>query len=264
MKTIQLAIVLLIALGSSSHRECQAGIATSTVFQDGNKYVYPGIGQDPDDPNLNDEDFAGSASRIGIFEFDFPSPLASLDLIQARIRFWVQMPSNAEGDSAPWIVFAEEGMADGKSLYRSLLNGETNRAISTDIRISANLPDSGPGVVEKKMLLFEDLTRQQGLALSSILAANPNHRVEAWLVSDSVTNITVPANGESFDFVDGMIVSTVTPFSSTLDIKYVPEPSSSLVFTMISLCCLRRVGKRMMKWSSTKSKSQEPAELCYL
>jgi hypothetical protein len=219
MNAIKIAAVLSILIASTAWISVgQAGIATSTVDQDGTKIGFNG--------NL------GSASKIGTFDFNFPNGLAGLDFLQARIRLSVQLPPEAVGDLAPQIVFAKLGATN---LDQALITGD---AIRTDIRISYNLFPSGIGIVEKQTD-FEDLTRVQDLALSAILASDPNYRVDAWLVSDTLTAITVPASGEFLDTSGEFPVSVIRRYDTTLDLKFVPEPSTSIAFTGFSLWLLR-------------------------
>jgi len=219
MNAIKIAAVLSILIASTAWISVgQAGIATSTVDQDGTKIGFNG--------NL------GSASKIGTFDFNFPGGLAGLDFLQARIRLSVQLPPEAVGDLAPQIVFAKLGATN---LDQALITGD---AIRTDIRISYNLFPSGVGIVEKQTD-FENLTGAQNLALSAILASDPNQRVDAWLVSDTLTAITVPASGEFLDFSGGFPISIVRRYDTTLDLKFVPEPSTSIVFAGFSLWLLR-------------------------
>lgn len=214
MKSPWLAHVLAIFLGLISlGGDLLAGIATSTVQQDGTKTSFNGI---------------GSAHRIGTYDFDFPYGLTGLNFIKARIRLWVQLPEEAIGDLAPIIVFAKVGTTN---LEQALITGD---AVRTDIRISYNLIESGPGVVEKQTK-FENLTQQQDLALSAILASDPGYRLEAWLVSDTLTAITVPATGEYLDFSNGFPTVVIRNFDSTLDLAYVPEPSANLIFGSLGL-----------------------------
>jgi hypothetical protein len=206
-----------------------AGVATSTVDQIGTKIGF----------NANN----GSASKIGTFDFNFPNGLAGLDFIEARIRLSVQLPPEAFGVLAPQIVFAKLGQTN---LDQALITGD---AIRTDIRISYNLFPSGLGIVEKQTD-FVNLTSAQNLALSSILASDPSHRVDAWLVSDTLTAITVPASGEFLDLSGPFPIAVVTRYDSTLDLKFVPEPSTSIAFTGLSLWLLR--GAR--SWTRDRNK----------
>lgn len=227
MNAIKIAAVLSILIASTAWISVgQAGIATSTVDQDGTKIGFNG--------NL------GSASKIGTFDFNFPGGLAGLNFTEARIRLSVQLPPEAIGDLAPQIVFAKLGATN---LDQALITGD---AIRTDIRISYNLFPSGIGIVEKQTD-FEDLTRVQDLALSAILASDPNYRVDAWLVSDTLTAITVPALGEFLDTSGEFPVSVIRRYDTTLDLKFVPEPSTSIAFTGFSLWLLRgaRAWKRV-------------------
>jgi hypothetical protein len=227
MNAIKIAAVLSILIASTAWISVgQAGIATSTVDQDGTKIGFNG--------NL------GSASKIGTFDFNFPGGLAGLDFLQARIRLSVQLPPEAVGDLAPQIVFAKLGATN---LDQALITGD---AIRTDIRISYNLFPSGIGIVEKQTD-FEDLTRVQNLALSAILASDPSYRLDVWLVSDTLTAITVPASGEFLDTSGEFPVSVIRRYDTTLDLKFVPEPSTSIVFAGFSLWLLRgaRAWKRV-------------------
>ena len=230
MNAIKIAVVLGILVASTTLIPvAQAGIATSTVDQNGTKIGF----------NANN----GSASKIGTFDFNFPNGLAGLDFIEARIRLSVQLPPEAFGDLAPQIVFAKLGETN---LDQALITGD---AIRTDIRISYNLFPSGLGIVEKQTD-FVKLTSAQNLALSAILASDPSHRVDAWLVSDTLTAITVPASGEFLDLSGPFPIAVVTRYDSTLDLKFVPEPSTSIAFTGLSLWLLR--GAR--SWTQDRNK----------
>jgi hypothetical protein len=234
MNAIKIAAVLSILIASTAWISVgQAGIATSTVDQDGTKIGFNG--------NL------GSASKIGTFDFNFPGGLAGLDFLQARIRLSVQLPPEAVGDLAPQIVFAKLGATN---LDQALITGD---AIRTDIRISYNLFPSGIGIVEKQTD-FEDLTRVQNLALSAILASDPSYRLDVWLVSDTLTAITVPASGEFLDTSGEFPVSVIRRYDTTLDLKFVPEPSTSIVFAGFSLWLLR--GARAWK----RVRNEKPSE----
>ena len=219
MNAIKIVVVLGILVASTTLIPvAQAGIATSTVDQNGTK-----IGS-----NANN----GSASKIGTFDFNFPSGLAGLGFTEARIRLSVQLPPEAFGDLAPQIVFAKLGETN---LDQALITGD---AIRTDIRISYNLFPSGLGIVEKQTD-FINLTVAQNLALSAILASDPSYRLDAWLVSDTLTAITVPASGEFLDLSGPFPIAVITRYNSTLDLKFVPEPSTSIAFTGLSLWLLR-------------------------
>jgi hypothetical protein len=219
MNAIKFAALLSVLFTSTTWIPyTRGGMLTSTVDQNGTKIGFNG--------NI------GSASKIGTFDFNLPSGLAGLEFIQARIRLSVQLPTEAIGDLAPQIVFAKLGATN---LDQALIAGD---AIRTDIRISYNLFPSGVGIVEKQTD-FENLTGAQNLALSAILASDPNQRVDAWLVSDTLTAITVPSSGEFLDFSGGFPISIVRRYDTTLDLKFVPEPSTSIVFAGFSLWLLR-------------------------
>jgi hypothetical protein len=121
------------------------------------------------------------------------------------------------------------------NLDQALIAGD---AIRTDIRISYNLFPSAIGIVEKQTD-FINLTGAQSLALSAILASDPSYRVDAWLVSDSLTAITVPASGEFLDLSGDFPIAVIRRYDTTLDLKFVPEPSTSIVFAGFSLWLLR-------------------------
>ena len=230
MNAIKFVAVLSILIASALLvPKASAGIATSTVDQNGTKINFNGV--------------IGSASKIGTFDFNFPGGLAGLDFTEARIRFSVQLPPEAFGVLAPQIVFAKLGQTN---LDQALITGD---AIRTDIRISYNLFPSGLGIVEKQTD-FVNLTSAQNLALSAILASDPSHRLDAWLVSDTLTAITVPAFGEFVDLSGPFPVVVVTRYDSTLDLKFVPEPSTSIAFTGLSLWLLR--GAR--SWTRDRNK----------
>jgi hypothetical protein len=236
MDAIKIAGLLSILLASTTLiPDAQAGIATSTVEQNGTKIGFNGN--------------VGSASKIGTFDFNFPSGLSGVTFTQARIRLSVQLPPEAFGDLAPRIVFAKLGATN---LDQALIAGD---AIRTDIRISYNLFPSGIGIVEKQTD-FQNLTHAQNLALSAILASDPNYRVDAWLVSDTLTAITVPAFGEFLDLSGPFPIAVIRRYDSTLDLNFVPEPSTSIVFAGVSLWLLRgaRAWKRDRNEKPTKNK----------
>jgi hypothetical protein len=234
MDAIKIAGVLSILVATTTLiPDVQAALATSTVDQNGTKIGFNG--------NI------GSASKIGTFDFNFPNGLADLDFTQARIRLSVQLPPEAFGDLAPQIVFAKLGATN---LDQALISGD---AIRTDIRISYNLFPSGIGVVEKQTD-FKNLTGAQNLALTAILASDPNYRVDAWLVSDTLRAITVPASGEFLDLSGDFPISVMTRYDTTLDLMPVPEPSTSIVFAGFSLLLLR--GTRAWK----RVKNEKPSE----
>jgi hypothetical protein len=227
MNAIKIASLLGVLLASTTLIwDAQAGVLSSTVDQNGTKIGFNGN--------------VGSASKIGTFDFNFPGGLAGLEFKQARIRLSVQLPPEAFGDLAPQIVFAKLGATD---LDQALVAGD---AIRTDIRISYNLFPSGIGIVEKQTD-FQDLTEAQNLALSAILSSDPNSRLDAWLVSDTLTAITVPAFGEFLDFSGDFPITVTRRYDTTLDLKFVPEPSTSIVFAGFSLWLLR--GARAWKRS---------------
>ena len=234
MNAIKIAVLLSILIASTLLIPgARAGIATSTVDQNGTKIGF----------NSNN----GSASKIGTFDFNFPNGLGGLDFIEARIRLSVQLPPEAIGDLAPQIVFAKLGETN---LDQALITGD---AIRTDIRISYNLFPSGLGIVEKQTD-FVNLTNAQNLALSAILASDPSSRLDAWLVSDTLTAITVPAFGEYVDLSGPFPIVVITRYDSTLDLKFVPEPSTSIVFAGFSLWLLR--GARAWKRDSNEKPSK--------
>ena len=230
MNAIKFVAVLSILIASTLLvPKASAGIATSTVDQNGTKIGFNGD--------------IGSASKIGTFDFNFSGGLAGLDFIEARIRLSVQLPPEAFGVLAPQIVFAKLGQTN---LDQALIAGD---AIRTDIRISYNLFPSGLGIVQKQTD-FVNLTGVQSLALSAILASDPSNRVDAWLVSDTLTAITVPAFGGFPDFSGPFPIDVVIRYDSTLDLKFVPEPSTSIAFTALSLWLLR--GAR--SWTRDRNK----------
>jgi hypothetical protein len=222
---ILIATTLLVPMAS-------AGIVTSTVDQNGTKIGF----------NLNN----GSASKIGTFDFNLPIGIDSLNFQEARIRLSVQLPPEAFGALSPRIVFAKLGQTN---LDQALITGD---AIRTDIRISYNLFPSGIGIVEKQTD-FVRLTRVQSLALSAILASDPSNRLDAWLVSDTLTAITVPALSEFLDLTGPFPIAIVTRYDSTLDLKFVPEPSTCIAFTGLSVWILR--GARSWKRDRNKKSS---------
>lgn len=238
MNAIKLAAILSVFIGSAWNDEAtNAGMATSTIDQDGTKIGF----------NMN----RGSASKIGVFDFNFPSGLAEVDFLQARIRLSVQLPPEAIGDLAPQIVFAKVGTTN---LDQALITGD---AIRTDIRISYNLFPSGSGVVEKQTDLV-NLSREQNLALSAILTYDPSSRVEAWLASDSLTAITVPASGQYLDLTGPFPIVFHQRFDSTLDLVFVPEPSSGLAFAGFgSLFFLRGRRSVLRRWQKTPNQTTQ-------
>lgn len=232
------AVALLAFFGSPTFLMgvALAGIASSTVNQNGTKIQFNGD--------------RGSASKIGTFDFDFSGGLDGLAFTEARIRLSVQLPPEAIGNLAPEIVFAKLGQTN---LDQALITGD---AIRTDIRISFNLFPSGLGIVEKQTD-FIPLAVLQSLALSSILASDPSNRLDAWLVSDTLTAITVPATGEYLDLTGRFPIAVTTTYDTTLDLKFVPEPSTSIAFTGLTLWLSRgvRTWNRAKNDKSSKNKN---------
>lgn len=237
--TVAFVIGFLLSLLSSSQAVISGVVATSTVNQNGSKFDY----------NAG----MGSASKIGTFDFDIANPL-SMVYLKARIRLWAQLPPEAVGDLAPAIVFAKVGTTN---LEQALIAGD---AVRTDLRISFNLFESGLGVVQKQTD-FEKLTKLQGLALASIIASDASTRLEAWLVSDTLKAITVPAVGEKLELVNGFPVVTFTPFTSTLDLEYVPEPSSSVIIGSLGVLALRIWRSRAKRIDTGKEGFAEPCSV---
>lgn len=236
--------------GHTNIGQCHAGIALSTVQQDGLKIDYNGNLTSAD--QLPTASYPGSASRIGTFDFNLNN-LESLTFIQARIQFWVQLPPEAIGDLAPKLVFSkvtQSNSPDFPHLDAALISGD---AVKTDIRISFDLFPAGLGIVDKQ-IDFKDLTRQQGEVLSQILSGDPQQRVDVWLASDTLKAITVPSSASYLDFSHGFPILVATDFKSTLELKFVPEPSSMAIFGIGFSIIFHRSWRRF----STSKNSDKP------
>jgi len=236
--------------GPTNLSQCHAGIAISTVQQDGLKIDYNGNLTSAD--QLPTASYPGSASRIATFDFDFVN-VDGIDFLQARIRLWVQLPPEAIGDLAPYLVFSkfnQNASEDFPYLDAALIAGD---AIKTDIRISFDLFPSGLGIVEKQ-IDFQNLTREQNLGLSKILSEDPQQRVDVWLASDTLKAITVPSTASYLDFSNGFPILVATDFKSTLELKFVPEPSSMAIFGIGFSIILHRSWRRI----STSKNSDKP------
>lgn len=242
MNPIRFAAVIAVLIGTLFHwgqvnlDRSYAGIALSTVQQDGLKIDYNGnLTSAAQLPNAS---FPGSASRIATFDFN-RNDLDYIYFIQARIQLWVQLPPEAIGDLAPYLVFSkviQNASGNGPLLDAALIAGD---AIKTDIRISFDLFPSGLGIVEKQ-IDFKDLTNAQSLALTKILTEDPQQRVDVWLASDTLKAITVPSSASYLDFSNGFPFVVATDFNSTLELRFIPEPSSMTIFGIGFSIILRR------------------------
>ena len=223
---IAVLIGTLCQWGQANLGQSYAGIALSTVQQDGLKIDYNGNLTSAE--QLPNASFPGSASRIGTFDFNL-SNLDGIYFLQARIQFWVQLPPEAIGNLAPYLVFSKvnQNASEGfPHLDAALIAGD---AIKTDIRISFDLFPAGLGIVDKH-IDFRDLTEEQSLGLSKILSEDPQQRVDVWLASDTLKAITVPSSASYLDFSNGFPILVASDFNSTLELKFVPEPSSMAIF----------------------------------
>jgi hypothetical protein len=249
MNPIRFATVTAVLLGMLCHfQHVQAGIATSTVVQSGTKVDYIGTASSVGQlPPMNER--PGSASRIGTFDFEFMD-LPGLYFLRARIRFWVQLPPEAIGDLAPYLVFSPVLQGDSPDLDLELISG---RAVKTDIRISFDLFPAGVGIVEKQ-IDFKDLTRAQSSKLSTILSDDPQQRVDVWLASDTLKAITVPKNVSYISVSTGLPTLVVRNLTSTLDLEFVPEPATSVMFGIGLSVALQRSWKEYRRRKSTSSK----------
>ncbi|MFM8214223.1 MAG: hypothetical protein ACKN82_06230, partial [Pirellula sp.] len=256
MNPIRFAAGIAVLMGTLCHwghpnlGHCHAGIALSTVQQDGLKIDYNGGLTSAD--QIPSASYPGSASRIATFDFNI-NDLDSIIFIQARIKFWVQLPPEAIGDLAPQLVFSkviENNPPDFPHLDAALIAGD---AVKTDIRISFDLFPTGLGIVEKQ-IDFKDLTEEQSLGLSKILSQDPQQRVDVWLASDTLKAITVPSSASYLDFSNGFPILVATDFNSTLELKFVPEPSSMAIFGIGFSLILHRSWRRF----STPKNSDKP------
>lgn len=223
---IAVLIGTLCQWGQANLGQSYAGVALSTVQQDGLKIDYNGNLTSAE--QLPNASFPGSASRIGTFDFNLRN-LDGIYFLQARIQFWVQLPPEAIGNLAPYLVFSKvnQNASEGfPHLDAALIAGD---AIKTDIRISFDLFPAGLGIVDKQ-IDFRDLTEEQSLGLSKILSEDPQQRVDVWLASDTLKAITVPSSASYLDFSNGFPILVATDFNSTLELKFVPEPSSMAIF----------------------------------
>jgi hypothetical protein len=193
---------------------CDAGyVFSSTVEQNGSKVNFNKTPQNPAG--------TGSASKIGLYSFG--SDADQFKYIQAKIRVWVQLPPEAIGDKAPFIVIAKSGTLD---LDLALTVGD---AVRLDLRISYDMFPSSNGVVEKETE-FESLTFNQSRAIAAIMAKDPDRKVEAWLASDDFKAITVPASYDTLQIVNGRPTIVTKILNSTLTLEAVPEPSTIALF----------------------------------
>jgi hypothetical protein len=249
MNSIRFIAVFAVLIGGLCHtQQVRAGIALSTVLQDGTKVDYSGTATRLDQlPPMNQR--LGSASRIGTFDFEFMD-LPGLYFLRARIRFWVQLPPEAIGDLAPYLVFSPVLQGDSPDLDLELISG---RAVKTDIRISFDLFPAGVGIVEKQ-IDFKDLTRAQSSKLSTILSHDPQQRVDVWLASDTLKAITVPKNVSYISVSTGLPTLVVRNLTSTLDLEFVPEPATSVMFGIGLSVALQRSWKEYRRRKSTSSK----------
>lgn len=193
---------------------CDAGyVFSSTVEQNGSKVNFNKTPQNPAG--------TGSASKIGLYSFGADAD--QFKYIQAKIRVWVQLPPEAIGDKAPYIVIAKSGTLD---LDLALTVGD---AVRLDLRISYDMFPSSNGVVEKETE-FENLTFDQSRAIAAIMAKDPDRKIEAWLASDDFKAITVPASYDTLQIVNGRPTTVTKILNSTLTLEAVPEPSTIALF----------------------------------
>jgi len=202
-------LALQLLMGSS-----KAGyVFTSTVEQNGTKVDFKKTPQNPAG--------TGSASKIGLFSFGADAD--QFDYIRAKIRVWAQLPSEAIGDKAPYIIIAKSGTLD---LDLALTVGD---AVRLDLRVSYDMFPSSNGVVEKQTEL-ESVTLGQSRAIAAIMAKDPDRKVEAWLASDDFKAITVPASIDTLQIVNGRPTIVTKILTSTLTLEAVPEPSTIALF----------------------------------
>lgn len=229
LKTIGFAFVALAMFVSHAN----AGVIfSSTTNQVGTKIDFNKSPQNPAG--------SGSASKIGLY--DFRNDADAYSYLKARIRLWVQLPPEAVGDKAPYIVIAKAGTLD---LDLALTVGD---AVRLDLRVSYDLFPSGPGVVEKQTD-FENITPDQSLAIAAIMEQDPERRIEAWLASEDFKDITVPASFDSLQIVNGRPQIVTTILNSTLDLEAVPEPASIACFLIapLTVYSLNRRRQRLAK-----------------
>lgn len=213
--------------------QANAGVIfSSTTNQIGTKVDFNKTPQNPAG--------SGSASKIGLY--DFRNDADAYSYLKARIRLWVQLPPEAVGDKAPYIVIAKAGTLD---LDLALTVGD---AVRLDLRVSYDLFPSGPGVVEKRTD-FENITQDQSLAIAAIMEQDPERRIEAWLASEDFKDITVPASFDSLQIVNGRPQIVTTILNSTLDLEAVPEPTSIACFLIapLTVYSLNRRRQRLAK-----------------
>lgn len=188
-------------------------VFSSTVEQNGTKVDFNKSPQNPAG--------TGSASKIGLYSFG--SDADQFDYIRAKIRVWAQLPPEAIGDKAPYIVIAKSGTLD---LDLALTVGD---AVRLDLRVSYDMFPSSNGVIEKQTE-FETVTLNQSLAIAAIMAKDPDRKVEAWLASDDFKAITVPATFDTLQIVNGRPTIVTRVLTSTLTLEAVPEPSTIALF----------------------------------
>jgi hypothetical protein len=210
LKSFGFALLAVQLLVGSSY----AGyVFSSTVEQNGTKVNFR---KTPGNPAGT-----GSASKIGLYSFGTDAD--QFDYIRAKIRVWAQLPPEAIGDKAPYIVIAKSGTLD---LDLALTVGD---AVRLDLRVSYDMFPSSNGVVEKQTE-FETVTLNQSLAIAAIMAKDPDRKVEAWLASDDFKAITVPASIDTLQIVNGRPTIVTKVLTSTLTLEAVPEPSTVALF----------------------------------
>ncbi len=229
LKTTGFAFLTIAMLVSHAH----AGVIfSSTTNQIGSKVDFNKSPQNPGG--------TGSASKIGLY--DFRNDADAYAYLRARIRLWVQLPPEAVGDKAPYIVIAKAGTLD---LDLALTVGD---AVRLDLRVSYDQFPSSTGVVEKQTD-FADITDDQSLAIAAIMEQDPERRIEAWLASEDFKDITVPASFDSLQIVNGRPQIVTTILNSTLELEAIPEPASIACFLIapITIYSLNRRRQRLAK-----------------
>jgi hypothetical protein len=223
---VSAVVFCLLARGSAS--VC-AGVVTSTANQNGTQII-SGSG--------------GAVSKIGTFDF---SPVAE-SYIEVRLRTIVELSEQSIGPNAPKLVFSPYfGMAPDASFVVGEIFG-TN--VYTDLSVE-NVAPTSLGV-EDRQSIWIPLSPTQGNKLQSIIAADPEGRVDAWLYSATNQNFSTPDGYSYFEFgPNGEITEVTQVFTATIDLFAIPEPSSCIVMGGLLLTYLGYRRKRICTAEST-------------
>jgi hypothetical protein len=160
---------------------------------------------------------------------------------QARLRTWIELPSNAFGASAPKLVLAAYNASFPEF---SLIFGPT---VSTSLKFESEVPPSFG--VDERQSGWLSLTPSEGTALASIIASDSQGRIDAWLVSPTIQDFANPDLAEYF-YIDSnynIIFETIV-YTATLELEAVPEPTSAIAVSGLTFgfLALRRARSRRL------------------